>query len=107
MVCGKNKRLYERLARKQYPGVALFGFTDRMPQIMSSVDFVITKPGGLTIAEALASDLPMVFTSGIPGQETENAGILEAAGCAIVSGGIEEIRRICLAFKSERGKLAV
>ncbi len=107
VVCGKNKRLYERLARKQYPGVALFGFTDRMPQIMSSVDFVITKPGGLTIAEALASDLPMVFTSGIPGQETENAGILEAAGCAIVSGGIEEIRRICLAFKSDRGKLAV
>ncbi|MGD9015710.1 MAG: glycosyltransferase, partial [Candidatus Omnitrophota bacterium] len=69
VVCGNNRRLYKRLQRKQYQGIELYGFTDQLPKLMSQVDLIITKPGGLTIAEALSMELPMLFMGAIPGQE--------------------------------------
>ena len=50
---------------------------------MSISDLVVTKPGGLTTSESLASHLPMVIINPIPGQEEENAEFLESKGIAI------------------------
>ena len=50
---------------------------------MSISDLVVTKPGGLTTSESLASNLPMVIINPIPGQEEENAEFLESKGIAI------------------------
>jgi len=44
---------------------------------MSVSDLVITKPGGLTTTESLASGLPIIVINPIPGQEQENAEFLE------------------------------
>jgi len=46
-------------------------------------NIVITKPGGLTSTESLVSDLPIIAINPIPGQESENAEILEKIGVAI------------------------
>ncbi|MNL77894.1 Processive diacylglycerol beta-glucosyltransferase [compost metagenome] len=50
---------------------------------MSISDLVVTKPGGLTTTESLASGLPIVIINPIPGQEEENAEFLENKGVAI------------------------
>lgn len=50
---------------------------------MSISDLVITKPGGLTTSESLASKLPLIVINPIPGQEEENAEFLENSGAAI------------------------
>ena len=50
---------------------------------MSISDLVVTKPGGLTTSESLASCLPMIIINPIPGQEEENAEFLEKKGIAI------------------------
>ena len=44
---------------------------------------VVTKPGGLTAAESLASGCPMVIAEPIPGQEDRNADFLLENGCAV------------------------
>ncbi|MBQ2365652.1 MAG: hypothetical protein II293_00675, partial [Bacteroidaceae bacterium] len=36
-----------------------FGFTERIPELMDASDFLVTKPGGITVSEALAKELPM------------------------------------------------
>jgi len=46
-------------------------------------DVIVTKPGGLTTAEALAKKLPMVLIDPLPGQEELNAEFLERNGAAI------------------------
>lgn len=51
-------------------------FTDEVHKYMCIADLIITKPGGLTITEALACDLPMALFHAIPGQEEENADFL-------------------------------
>ena len=61
----------------------IFDFINNVPEAMHISDLVITKPGGLTTTESLASHLPMLLINPVPGQEEENAEFLEQAGAAI------------------------
>jgi processive 1,2-diacylglycerol beta-glucosyltransferase len=62
-----------------------------MNELMAVSDVVITKPGGLTTSEALASGLPMVVINPIPGQEAANSDFLLQSGAAIKVNRIEEM----------------
>lgn len=63
--------------------VKILEFTNKVPELMSISDLVVTKPGGLTTSESLASHLPMFVINPIPGQEEENAEFLESKGIAV------------------------
>ena len=63
--------------------IRVLEFTNKVPEFMSISDLVVTKPGGLTTSESLASSLPMIVINPIPGQEEENAEFLESNGIAI------------------------
>lgn len=63
--------------------VKILEFTNKIPELMSISDLVVTKPGGLTTSESLASHLPMFVINPIPGQEEENAEFLESKGIAV------------------------
>ena len=65
------------------PELKIFDFITNVPEAMSISSLVITKPGGLTTSESLASSLPMLVINPIPGQEEENAEFLEQAGAAL------------------------
>lgn len=80
---GHNHRLTEEIAALQirHPTIVL-PYTDRIPELMAAADLLITKPGGLTCAEAMAMELPMVFFRPLPGQEEDNALYLVGQGAA-------------------------
>lgn len=63
--------------------VRVLDYTNKVPELMSISSIVVTKPGGLTTSESLASDLPMLVINPIPGQEEENAEFLEAHNVAV------------------------
>ena len=58
-------------------------FTNEVEKYMQISDLIITKPGGLTITEALACNLPMAIFDAIPGQEEENAEFLVSNNMAV------------------------
>jgi processive 1,2-diacylglycerol beta-glucosyltransferase len=95
VVCARNKRLYARLKAKKYARTRVFGFVDDIEELMAAADCVVTKPGGLSISELLAMELPPVFISAIPGQEAENVRVLGEYGIGLVPG-----RRAYLAERS-------
>ena len=87
-ISGRNEKMklgFEGIVNKYnaHDFVRILGFTDQVPELMSISDLVVTKPGGLTTSESLASHLPMVIINPIPGQEEENAEFLESKGIAI------------------------
>ncbi len=45
-------------------------------RLMDAADLLVSKPGGLTSAEALAKGLPVIIISPLPGQEERNASFL-------------------------------
>ena len=63
--------------------VRVLDYTNKVPELMSIATIVVTKPGGLTTSESLASELPILVINPIPGQEEENAEFLEAHNVAI------------------------
>lgn len=64
----------------------LLFFTDEVHKYMRAADLIITKPGGLTVSEALACNLPMAIFNAIPGQEEENADFLIDNNMAVKIG---------------------
>ena len=82
VVAGKNEKLklsLENIINKynRSNNVKILGFTDKVPELMSITDFVISKPGGLTTSEAMAKGIPMFIISALPGQEEGNAIFIE------------------------------
>ena len=87
-ISGKNPKMkasFEEIVtnNKAKENVVILEFTNKVPELMSISNIVVTKPGGLTTSESLASHLPMVVINPIPGQEEENAEFLESKGIAI------------------------
>lgn len=84
-VSGKNKKVYEKFKQiaEDKENIKVFEFTNKVPELMSIADLVITKPGGITSSESLASNVPILAINPIPGQEEENAEFLEENKVAI------------------------
>lgn len=74
IVAGTNEILREKLSRltQDRANIKVFGFVTNISEIMEICDIIITKPGGLTLAESMARGLPMILTLPIPGQEEKN-----------------------------------
>ena len=93
-VAGHDQRLQARL-EKLRGKVALelraFGWTDSIPELMAVADLLITKPGGVTSAEALAAGLPMLLTHPIPGPEERHLRYLEQEGVALSASRLEDV----------------
>jgi processive 1,2-diacylglycerol beta-glucosyltransferase len=84
-VAGRNERLRRRLTALAGPAgrrVSVIGFTERGHEYMRAADVAVTKPGGLTVSEALVCHLPLVLLDPIPGQETRNSDYLLEHGAA-------------------------
>lgn len=94
VVCGINRRL-EKILRKRVSRckkkLIVFGHVDNVDELMEVSSIVVTKPGGLTTAEALAKDLPMIIVHPIPGQEAKNAEFLLQQGVAVKAEDREDI----------------
>ena len=89
VICGKNpearERVEQEVARGPATGVEFHvkGYVEDMPEWMGAADLLISKPGGMTSAEAMASHLPMAIYDPIPGQEERNSDQLLEKGVAI------------------------
>ncbi len=98
VVCGHNQGLLDRLRQKNYPWVKAMGLVDNMPELMAVSNAMVTKPGGLSISEALVSQLPLIFFNAIPGQEAGNIRVLSQYGIGFypgsVAGIVAELKRL-------------
>lgn len=84
-ITGKNEKIIKNLEHiieqnNSKNNVKILEHTNKIPELMAISDLVVSKPGGLTTAESLASKLPIIITNPIPGQEEENAKLLEKYG---------------------------
>ncbi len=74
--------------------IKVLEYTDKVPELMSIANIVVTKAGGLTITESLTSNLPIIIINPIPGQEEENAQFLVNENCAIWIKKDDNVARI-------------
>ncbi len=84
IVCGRNQRLKESLEAQKWENPAvIYGFTRDMPDFMRAADYIVTKAGPGTVAEALNAQLPIILYSKLPGQEDGNVTFVEEEGAGV------------------------
>ena len=109
-IAGKNEKM-----KKQFEyivnlcgrenSIKVLPFTDKVPELMHISDLVITKPGGLTVTESLASNLPILVINPIPGQEEENAEFLEENRIAIWLKKKDDVEQVLNNLLNNKEKL--
>lgn len=86
VVAGRNealKRKAEELALQSSHRILVWGYSSQIRTLMAAASFIISKPGALTISEALAAELPMLLHDPIPGPEAQNGAYIAAQGAAL------------------------
>jgi UDP-N-acetylglucosamine:LPS N-acetylglucosamine transferase len=74
IVAGGDDELYEQLRQVEWHSVThLYNYVEDMPAMLRTADCILSKAGGLIIAEALAAGLPILLFDVIEGWETGNA----------------------------------
>ncbi len=87
---GKNEHMVSSL-REIYSDMhtdkkaIIMSYTEKVNLLMSISDVLVTKPGGLTVTEAMHMNLPIIIKFPIPGQEKENTEYLLNCGTVLNS----------------------
>ena len=103
IVClaGRNDHLADRL-RRDFDGderVHVYGFTDRMPDVLAAADVLVHSTGGVTCLEAMAAGTPVV-SYGLPvGHARINTRAMAALDLLLLANDKDELREhVCASF---------
>jgi processive 1,2-diacylglycerol beta-glucosyltransferase len=86
--------------------VRVLGYTEGMRQLMAAADLLVTKAGGVSLAEAIACDLPVICFGSLPGHERRNERFIVAASAALSARTAEELGAVVSRTLTEPGLLA-
>jgi processive 1,2-diacylglycerol beta-glucosyltransferase len=103
VVCGRNAALREQV---QSLGVEALGFVDNVAELMRSADLLITKAGGLTLAEAFCSAVPVVVYDVLPGQEAGNVAFALSQNAIVHSRTPGDLVRLVQALRGDAARRA-
>ena len=95
----------ERLSSTENTALKVIGWTDDIARLMQAATLLISKGGGLTLAEAAASALPVVLFDLIPGPEHSNASYFVEAGAAISTSNSAETAAVALEILNDESRL--
>jgi UDP-N-acetylglucosamine:LPS N-acetylglucosamine transferase len=110
IVClaGRNEQLHKRLSEDfaAEPRVHVYGFTDRMPEILAAADALVHSTGGVTCLEAKATGTPVV-SYGLPvGHARLNTRAMADLGLLRLANDTRELREHVHACFAQHHELA-
>ena len=95
MVCGLDAALQTRLERLTVgTAVRPVGYAHNVRVLMAASDVLITKAGGMTLAEATAAGVPLMLFGSLPGQERQNERFAARAGIALTARSRADLAKL-------------
>lgn len=107
VVCGKNKHLQDEMEQRfqSFANVRIMGFVEAIHELMQISTCIVTKPGGITLSEAISMQLPIFIYRPVPGQERDNAVYLESKGAACIAQEPPELEAQLLNLLNDPSRL--
>ncbi|HEX3175419.1 MAG TPA: glycosyltransferase [Methylomirabilota bacterium] len=106
LVAGRDRRLEERLRRlTDGSRLRVYGYVDDVRRMMAAADLLVTKAGGMTLAEAMAAETPLLVFGSLPGQEERNERFASRAGVALVARNRRQLARLLDTALADTGLL--
>lgn len=95
-LCGDNADVLGQVsalaaARSPNHTIIPVGWTDEIPAYMEGADLLVTKAGGVTLAEAAAVGVPLVLFQPLPGQEAVNVRFLTQRRAALAAEDADQL----------------
>lgn len=84
IVTGRNEKLFKKLSGCKYSNIKIYGYVDNINQMMDESLFIVTKPGGVTIFEAINKELPLIVLNSNIGQEKGNIEFIKQNKIGII-----------------------
>jgi len=75
VITGSNAKLYQALAGK-YENIEVLAYVENVPDYMKNADLFLSKPGGISIFEAISVNLPMLIIPPFLQQEKRNGNFI-------------------------------
>jgi processive 1,2-diacylglycerol beta-glucosyltransferase len=97
VVTGRDAALrawLDRMVRGAEDRVRVLGYASNVHVLMAAADVLITKAGGITLAESMAAELPVVCFGSLPGHETLNERFMVSSGAALPARSSQELARL-------------
>ncbi|NGQ97146.1 UDP-N-acetylglucosamine--LPS N-acetylglucosamine transferase [Brevibacillus sp. SYP-B805] len=83
VLTGLNEKLFRKVSNRTYRhDVVPLRFVNNFHEYLEVADLIVTKSGGLTTAEVLSKQVPMIIYNPLPGQEERNSHFLLNNACA-------------------------
>lgn len=103
---GQNRALFRKLSRRvRFAAcrVRVLPYVSSVEPYLTAADVLVTKAGGLSVAEAMARGVPVVLTGNLPGQEQNNARLLCDGSAVSAARDAEDAGRkaLELAFRAK------
>ena len=85
LITGTNKELFNLFTvEKPLQNIKVNGYVNNMPELIQDYNLLISKAGGVTLFEAINSEIPIIVKSPNIGQEIENAKFINKKDIGIV-----------------------
>lgn len=95
LVAGHDERLRRTLEELTLGSrVRAVGYVGDMRRVMAAADLIVTKAGGMTLAEAMAAETPLLLYGSLPGQERRNERFASRAGVALAAHDRRQLARL-------------
>lgn len=107
ILCGNNKKLFREIASWDINNIQPLSYISSrmdMNDLYDQVDAIITKPGGVTVSEALMKRVPILIHTTLPGQEEINCKYLTSQGLAYMLSPDPPIREQLLGVLNDESK---
>lgn len=107
VICGTNQSLYRKLSRRfaNEKNVNVLGFVKHVSDLMDCADLYLTKPGGISVTEASAKQLPMVLIHAVAGCEDYNRKYLLGYGMAETADTVDGLCELCVSLLNDPDRL--
>jgi processive 1,2-diacylglycerol beta-glucosyltransferase len=107
VVTGRRQNVFHTLQEAGLPKFgSLVGWTDKMPDLMTSHHFFIGKAGGASVQEAIVAQIPFLVSHVVPGQEEGNIALIEQTGIgALAVGHPQRVGDMILGAMANNGNL--
>ena len=108
VISGTNNKLFNWFTKRKptfNKTVRCFKYIDNIDELMHVSSIIITKPGGLTTAEAMVKGLPMIIVKPIPGQEENNTQFLLNNNAAVRIDNLKALSSLIESLFSDNNRL--
>src|SRR5699024_2852924 len=96
VLTGGNNHLFESISKWGLENIIPLKYVNEVAYIMAESDLLVTKAGGITLFEAVASNLPLIIYKPELGQELENTKFIQEKSIGEIAFNIDSLESIII-----------